>query len=369
MCRIVAALLALTLGTAGPALRAQVPRGRPSGTRALLARAESLQAQLAERDSLAERAVYQRRLARRFSAGDVTVLLAGTADEVVGTAVAARGWALLDTLGALPRGFAASRVVVDVFALGVDSVLRAEGLSGGERVPADFFPALDTVSGGFVVAMALARAYGAMLDPTWRSWAPAGLTLGWMEGRDGVAARHDLLAGETRVGGKCLEGEVRQCALWLGIDHEDHPFRVRYAPSELRRHLEGRMSRFGPSGATPRQCVNGSDEACIRFAESTRYVDPIPAPSAARASLLRAVRVLHGAAALRRALADTSGAVGLRLVRASGVSEDSLLAEWRGWLLTGGGRRRVTADVADSVPVAVFGALLLFAAARSGRWR
>jgi hypothetical protein len=89
----------------------------------------------------------------------------------------------------------------------------------------------------------------------------------------------------------------------------------------------------------------------------------------ARGSLLRAVRVVHGAAALRRALADTSGSVGVRLARASGVSEDSLLAEWRAWLLTGGGGRRVTADFADGVPVALLGALLLLAAARSGRWR
>lgn len=369
MCRIVAPLLALTLGAGAPALRAQASRGRIADARAMLARAESLQAQIELRDSLGRRALYRQRLARRFSAGEVTVLLAGAADEAVGTRVAARGWALLDTLGALPRGFLASRVVVASAAAGVDSVLREEGLSSRERVAADFGPRPDTLTGGFVVAITLARAYRATLDATWRNWAPGDLTLGWLEARDGEAARRELLGGEVRVGAKCLEGDIAQCGLWLGLDGEAHPFRMRYGPGELRRIVAGRSWAFEPNWQTARDCVQGSDEACVRFAESGRFVDAIPARVPARGSLLRAVRALHGAAALRRALADTSASVGARLARASGTSTDSLLAEWRAWLLTGGGRRRVTADVADGVPVALFGALLLLAAARSGRWR
>jgi hypothetical protein len=369
MCRVVATLLVLAAGAGAPALRAQASRGGTATSRALLARAESLQAQIELRDSLARRALYRQHLARPFNAGGVTVLLAGTADEMIGMRVVGRGVALLDSLGALPRGFAASRVVVATGAEGVDSVLRAEGLGDRERVRVDLGSSPDTLPGGFAVALTLARAYWTSLDATWRAWAPAGLTLDWMEGRDGVAARRELLAGETRVGAKCLEGQVRQCALWLGLDHDDHPFRVRYAPAELRRFLAGRVSGYEPGRETARQCADGSDEACVRLAESTRLVDSIPAPLVARASLLRAVRVLHGAAALRDALADTAGSVGPRLARACRVSEDSLLTGWRAWLLTGGGQRRVTADVADAMPVAIFGALLLFAAARSGRWR
>jgi hypothetical protein len=366
MYRIVAALLAL--GAAGP-VRAQTPRGRRPDARALLARAESLQRQLDQRDSLAAHARYRRRLARRFSAGDVTVLLAGPADEMVGEKVAAHARALLDTLGALPRSFVASRVVVAVAAAGVDSVLRAEGLWGRTRVSADLGPEIDTLTGGFVVASVLAQAYRQTLDATWRSWTTADLTLGWMQARDGEAARRELLAGEVRVGARCLEGVIAQCGLWLGLDRDAHPFRTRYGPRELRRVVAGRVWAYEPGWQVARDCVNGLDEACVRFAESGPFVDTVPAHLPSRGSLLRAVRALHGAAVLGRALVDSSGSVGERLARASGVRQDSLLVEWRAWLLTAGGRRRVTADALDGLPVAAFGALLLFAAARSGRWR
>jgi hypothetical protein len=259
--------------------------------------------------------------------------------------------------------------VVAAAAAGVDSVLQDEGLSRRERVAADFGPTPDTLTGGFVLAVALAGAYRTTLDATWRTWAPGDLTMGWLEARDGEAARRELLGGDVRVGARCLEGEVAQCGLWLGLDGGAHPFRTRYAPGELRRIVAARFWEYEPNWETARDCVHGSDEACLRFAESGPFVDAIPAPMTARGSLLRAVRVVHGAAALRRALADTSGSVGVRLARASGVSEDSLLAGWRAWLLTGGGGRRVTADLADGVPVALLGALLLLAAARSGRWR
>lgn len=370
MCRVVATVLALTLGAGGPALRAQRARARAADTRTLLARAESLEARVAVRDSTARRAVYRQRLARRFSAGDVTVLLAGATDEAVGARVAGRGKVLLDSLGAVPTSFLASRVVVAVTAAGVDSVLRADGLMGRARVAADVGTTLDTVTGGFVVAVVLARAYRETLDATWRSWAPGDLTLSWLEARDGEQARRELLGGDVRVGARCLEGDVAQCRLWLGLDREARPFRVRYAPGELRRLISGgTWWEYESSGQPARDCVHGSDEACIRFVESGRFVDSIPAGALARGSLLRAVRALHGATALGSALADTAGSVGARLTRASGVSEDSLVAEWRAWLLTGGGGRRVTADVGDGVPVVIFGVLLLFAAARSGRWR
>ena len=107
----------------------------------------------------------------------------------------------------------------------------------------------------------------------------------------------------------------------------------------------------------------------MEFARQSRLVPPAPAGLASRRSLMRAVHALHGSAALRRALADTLGSVGMRLARASGLTEDALVTEWRIWLLRAGGHSRVTAGVVDALPVVIVGALLLFAAARSGRWR
>jgi len=369
MCRAAGLALALSVVAGGAALRAQLPRGSTPHARALLARAESLETQLARRDTLNRRASERQRVARRFGAGDVVVLLGGVADEAVGAKVAAAGAALLDSLGILPVGFVRSRVVVAYDAAGVDSVARAEGLVGRARVLADFGRPVDTLAGGFVLASALVRAYQEGLDSTWRSWAPGGLSLDWKEGREGEAARLDLLTGNERVGARCLAGEISRCALWLGVDRDAHPFRTRYAPDELRRVVASSGWTYGANATAARDCVQGSDDACVRFAESDRVIDATPAGGSARGSLLREIWAVHGRAALGRALADTSGSVAERLARAAGLSEDALLVEWRAWLLTGGGGKRVTAEVADALPVVVFGALLLFAAARSGRWR
>ncbi len=371
MCRVATVGVALALGalSCASALPAQAPGRDAIDARVLLARAESLQHLVDLRDSAVRRAAYRQRLARRFSAGDVTVLLAGAPDASAGERVAARAAELLDGLGAVPRAFVASRVTISTAAEGADSVIRAEGLTGRARVNADLGLAPDTLSGPFIVGIALARAYRETLDTAWRSWAPADLALGWIEAREGVAARRDLMGGAVRSGALCLAGEAAQCRLWLGLDRDAHPFRARYQPGDLRRLISARWWEGEPGREIARECVGGSDEACVRFAESGRFLDSIPAGMQARGSLLRAVHRLHGAAAVARALADTSGSIGERLARAAGVGEDSLVAEWRAWLLTSGAGRHVTADLADGLPVAIFGALLLVAALRSGRWR
>jgi hypothetical protein len=66
-----------------------------------------------------------------------------------------------------------------------------------------------------------------------------------------------------------------------------------------------------------------------------------------------------------RALADTTGSIGERLARASGVGEDSLMLEWRYWVLNRGGRPSDRNLLADGVPAVLLAALLLAAARRS----
>jgi hypothetical protein len=163
-----------------------------------------------------------------------------------------------------------------------------------------------------------------------------------------------------------LGGKAMACRAWLGFDREANPYAARYTPAEIRNIVSRRMVEYLDVSA--QQCVRGSDDACLRYARAGG-ISPVPAGLASIRSVLRAILVQHGAAALRRALADTSGAIGERLARATGVGEDSLVMEWRAWLLTGGGRPRVSAGARDAMPVLLFGGLLLFAAARSGRWR
>ena len=369
MCRRAVVWLALaTLGGASAARTQGVPR-KDHGARGLLARAESLLADARRADSADRWRAQEQRRARRFDAGDVTLLLPGTVGRAAGRVVVASAAAYLNDLGAVPEVFLRRHVLVTLLATDVDVTLKTEGLLGRATIGIDLPLVPDTLVAGWSVAAAVVRAYEATLDRAWQDWLPTDLSLGWRVAADGPAAVRALMEGDTRAGAKCLEGEVARCRLWLGLDDDPDPFQARYEPGEIRHLVAQREWFYEPERADAEQCVAGSDDACLRFAEGTRFVPRIPAGAAARRSLLRAVRALHGPDALLRALADTSGSLGQRLARVARVPEDSMVAEWRSWVMTEGGQARVTAGVGDALPVLAFVGLLLLAATRGGRWR
>lgn len=366
MCRTVVTAVALAVLLAAPRAETQGRGAGAARVRVLAARAEALEDQIAQQDSLAKWRRYDDLRARRFTAGDVVVLVPGVVGEATGQRIADGARRYLDTSGAVPSSFVGSLVTIAYLSVGWDSVLRADGLAARTRIMADIPAHPDSLADGWGVAARIVRAYVETLDPAWRSWVPPDLGLGFMKGRDDAAAVRELAAGDTRAGTECLGGKATACRAWFGFDRESNPYTARYTPAEIRNIVSRRMVEYLDVSA--QLCVRGSDDACLRHAR-TGGVSPVPAGLASVRSVLRAIRVLHGAGALQRALADTSGAVGERLARAAGIGEDSLVTEWRAWLLTGGGRPRVSASVRDAMPVLLFGGLLLFAAARSGRWR
>lgn len=367
MCRAVLALIALAASVGAPVAAAQGAHSRDAARRSLVARAESLEALVARQDSAAKRARYDDLRARRFDAGDVTVLVPAIVGETTGRRIASGAQAYLDSVGGVPRSFVRSVVGIAYTTVGQDSALRAGGLSGRTQLWVEVAAGPDTLADGRKVALVFARAYAQTLGEDWRAWLPPDLGIGWKHGREDAAAVRDLAAAETRVGTECLGGKAAACRLWLGLDRDPDPYGTRYTASEIR-HLLAMRPFVDYLGPTVAQCTQGSDEACLRYARSGQ-VPAVPAGASAVRSVLREVRVMHGAEALRRALSDTSGAIGQRLARATGIGEDSLVVEWRGWLLTGGGHAPVSAGARDAMPVLVFGGLLLLAAARSGRWR
>ncbi len=366
MCRRAAAALVLAMVAGAQHADAQGVRVGTARARVLAARAESLSARVAREDSLAQRRRYEDLRAQRFSAGEVTVLVPAVVGEAGGQRIADRAKRYLDSAGAVPPGFVASLVTVAYAAAGWDSVLRADGLGSRTRLMVDVPAKRDSFADGWVVAARITRAYVESLDPDWRAWVPQDLGLGFMKGRDDVAAVRELAAGNSRAGTECLGGRAAACRAWLGLDRDASPFTARYTVAEIRDIVSHRMIEY--LDPTAQQCVRGSDDACLRYARSGG-IARVPAGMTSTRSVLRSLRVLHGADALRRALADTSGAIGQRLARAAGIGEDSLVLEWRAWLLTGGGRRSVSASLPDALPVVFFGSLLVLAAARSGRWR
>jgi len=354
------------LGASVQAALAQAPGGRDARLQALLARAESLAAGIAREDSVAREERHRERLATRFDAGAVTVILPASVGGATGRRFVEGAARILDSAGVIPASFIAGRIVVAYAADGVDSLVRAARLDKRVRIGADISAAPDSLTDGLLAADVLAQSYRGTLDPEWRKWLPSDMGMGWNMRIEGTEAVRELMAGETHVGALCLGGSVAGCRLWLGLDRGAQPYQV----AEIRRLV---ATRYWPrSRGLLAQCLGGSDEACETVARDSGLIPPIPlapAGAASRGSLLRAVRRLHGDGALRAALADTAGSVGERLARASHVSEDSLVAEWRSWILTGGGQPRVTADLRDAVPAVLIAALLLLAAARTGRWR
>jgi len=221
-------------------------------------------------------------------------------------------------------------------------------------------------------ALPIAERYREALDSTWQSWLPSDYGLYWRLDEEGESAIYHLASEATSATGKeCLAGTVRSCRYWLGVDADSVPYDVRYHPDELRSAVSVRWADY--LGPEMNPCRQGDDAACGRLfrgiREGWRPLALIPAPSEARASLIRSVRAIHGADALRRAFADTAGSVGERLARASGMSEDSLTAQWRMWVLSRGRPERVTAGTGEAFSAIAFTAILLGLALRSGRWR
>jgi len=364
MSRLIRSALAVSaLGASVQAASAQTPGGRDAGVRTLLARAEGLAAGIAREDSVAREERHRERLATRFDAGAVTVILPASVGDATGRRFVEGAARILDSAGVIPASFIASRIVVAYAAAGVDSLVRAAGLDKRVRLWADISAAPDTLADGLLAADVLAQSFRGTLDRDWRKWLPSDMGIGWAMRLEGVEAVRELMAGETRAGALCLAGYPVDCRLWLGLDRGATPYRAAEIRTLVAAHWWPR------SRSIVAQCVAGSDEACEAVARDSLMIPLAPAGAASRGSFLRAVRRLHGDVALREALADTTGSVGERLARASHLSEDSLVAEWRSWILSGGGQPRVTADLRDAVPAVLVAALLLLAAARTGRWR
>jgi len=364
MCRslaFVASLIALA-----PVMQAQAPSPGPDSARARLARAELRWAQFVAGDSASRAQTAESRRAVRFDAGPVTMLLPASVGEATGRRVAAGAAAYLAE--AVPSTFVASHVVVAIAASGADSALHAAGLASRERLLVDAYAKPDSLADGWVVAAAVANGYRETLDTAWRGWLFPDLGIGWSVQRDGPGAVRDLMMAGVSTGADCLGGDIRGCRLWLGLDADPNPYQVRYRRDDLRRALAARSFAWGNTVALARQCLEGLVAACTRAA-SLGLLPAVPAGPSARGSVLAFIRARGGPDAVTRALRDSSGAIGDRLARTLRLPEDSLVGEWRIWVLTGGGRRRVTANLRDALPVVFFGALLLWAATRSGRWR
>ncbi len=355
------------------ALVAQVPPGATPQERALLARAESLVAQVEARRERQRQEDRERSRARLVESAGLAVVVPGQAspDQVLRSLDSAARF--LRGFGGVPDGFARSVVVVLSNATDTAAVLTSPMVQGRQRVRIGGIQRTETAHGASVLivpavamATAIATAYRDTRDADWREWLPGNYGVGeWTRNAAG-GAFETLSRGAFAVGARCLDGDVKGCRLWLGVDRDSSRFQARYTANEIREFV-GRYGRWeARRSSAAQQCLGGADSACFDYAAEEHHpISPFPADDGGRRSLVRAVGALHGPETIGRALADTAGSVGDRFARASGVSEDSLMREWRYWVLTRGGRPQDRELLADALPSVLLAGLLLAAARRS----
>ena len=357
----------LSLAHAAP-LVAQGPLRGPARDRVLLTRAESLLTWATARDSavLAARRLAWR--ARLTEAGGLVLVVPSVVPAENARRSLDSAQSLLREFGGIPEAFPRSLVIYSNRALDTGAVLATPALRARTRAQVSL--GQDTSGSwtvdGWNVAESVMQAYRASLDVDWRDWLPADFGLGRWERYQALSAYRALTESPWSVGARCVAGESAGCRLWLGLDRDSAPYTARYAASELRSYFTTgspwwwvRRSERGVA------CTNGEDAACVEFAAHEQRPEPVPAEAAARGSLLRSVHALHGPAAVARALADSAGSLGDRLARAVGIREDSLVLEWRYWVLTRGGRPRDRSFASEAAPVLLAAGLLLFVATRS----
>lgn len=354
-------------------LAAQVPPGATPRERTLLARVDSLWAQLRAREERERQAVRERARARLVETGGLAVVVPGQVPAEAALRSLDTAVVVLSDFGAIPESFARSVVVVIAGATDTGSVLAAPVVRDRRRVPVGGIQLGAGGGGGpsfnlpvIVVASAIAWAYRDTRDAAWREWLPGNYGIGPWTRSATWTSFESLTRSPWSVGARCLAGEVRGCRLWLGVDRDSVPYTARYRSGELREFFERDRKWIAERSVAGRDCLSGAGAACYAYAlEEPHPVPAIPADEAGRRSLIRAVRTLHGPGSLARALADTTGSVGERLARAAGIGEDSLLGEWRYWVLTRGGRPQDRNLLADAAPSVLLAALLLAAARRS----
>jgi len=364
MCSRWPALLAAALLVAPTALHGQGAEER-SRLRALLARADSLWDLRVAEDSATARGQRASRRAQLYSSGDVAVALWGAVSTSEGDSMARAASAQLSEFGLVPGAFTRGVVVIQVNAADTAALRRNPAMGRRQPLLLDWVPG--DPQGVQKVVYEITRAFGRSLDSAASVWLPPGAGEPWSMDRDGERALRWLTESQTSTGSLCLAGDPAACRRALGLEDARNPLAARYTAGDIRRLLQ--ESRYG--SARLQACIAGDDGSCLRFAEENRYtgLSPIPAPEAARTSMLRYVRATRGAEAVGRVFAGPPALMGARFARATGLSPDSLVLGWRSWVLSRGRLGRVRTPVGEALAALVFSGVLVLLATRRTRWQ
>jgi hypothetical protein len=211
------------------------------------------------------------------------------------------------------------------------------------------------------------RALHHEMDPALREWMPAQVRFDTVQTSTWTRHRVDLVSSETAVARRCFDGDLRACAITLGLtpvtDRAHEWFDAFTRRAVVERH---QWNARQTSEEATRRCLEGDDEGCVLVIRRGGVIVSTVPPSH-RAALAQLAVQLGGPGAIDRLL-RTPGSPSQRLEAAAGIPTDSLLAQWHR-------RIRDSRMPSDAVSfriagmslawVLMFGALAL----RSSRWR
>ena len=373
MCRAIVVLAALLTIPPGTSLDGQTASPIESE---LVSRIDSLSVILGRVDSVAKAAdVVRSEEARRFLTARIDTFQVGpffvvTPVQQVGLArrYFERAWARYAAI----VGTEGTAIEGHVFLFGKSESLRGLDSSESTRVTTRYMPSDRHRAIGRVLGVVLS----ADLPEDLRTWAGEFLVRADPTSELERTYRSLLTTASSAVT-DCYDGALDRCWDAMGLDHQDDWVAAWYTESERRSLVRRLTPSPNPSIVGARaSCLNAErDDACVAVLVDPGAAASIPLPPGARMTLLAHALSLGGPEAWRVLATGNVDAEGGsepslkdRLVRASGVSADSLIGSWRA--ATFQARPDVQSDTKKLRWSSLFW-LLVFAgvSTRSTRWR
>lgn len=357
-----AALLAIPLGAS---LDGQTTR--PTESR-LVERIDSLSAILTRADSVADVAdaarteERQRRLTSQIDTFQVGPFLVVARKREAGLAKRyfEQAWAhYASIVGTEPTALDGQ-----IFVFGKKGLLDLD-IQGGTRVSTTYMPIDRTRAIGQI----LGRAMGTGLPEDLQTWVDD-FFIRADQTRELEWAYRSLVTTESAAVSGCYDGALARCWDAFGLDHQDEWATAWYTESE-RRSLVRRLNRASTASVerVVTRCLDDQrDDACAAVLAESDPAAAIPLPSGARGTLVAQALSLGGPSGYTQLMNPSDDPLKDRLVRASGVSADSLMSSWRASVFQA--RPDVSRDTNRSLWSTLMWFLVLAGiSTRSTRWR
>jgi hypothetical protein len=206
-------------------------------------------------------------------------------------------------------------------------------------------------------------------SPSFTAWMSNQVNLDSLSRDDWRGLRLALVSSPAVIGRHCYEGDLRACAMALGVTPPMDTIREWFdAGDRLQIVKRSKGVAMRVDAAATARCLDGQDFSCVALLR--RYPPgtiPAPLPDGTHASLARFAIALGGQGAVDRMLAR-EGEPMERVAAAARLPADTVLSRW---LQSARSQRASSRDLTPEIAMAsIFWSLVLGALSlRSSRWR